>query len=799
MQNSPSVLEDKKSRNLSGDDVSDWDEVARQNRAAIRYFATTGLPISAVNLCAQSLVQGAPDLMSNSILLLAYFVLLFFAERFFIPERFKYSTLLVYLVEAPVMVMTILQGTLWDPTHQAVTFLMFMLAVPVFILDSPFRVIGVTLGWSLLFVMLCLVTKDEAVVRLDVLHVLEYFLLSVAVTYTVLQLRFAMVASLQSANYNLQHDTLTGALNRSSLESRFNRYVGKPAFVAMGDIDRLTLIEDYYGAEAGHAVLCGFSSILKDVFGIGNTYRYGGDEFICIVRDVDEEDALRMVEECRSRFLELQIDGLPSALSSSFGYATGVPADEEQVRQMVQLANIYAHMVRQKGSTHILGGPCDASTLREGMVESSVNSHARAYEVNQLTGLPSMSYFTMRSEELLHSVADFARRPVVCYLKSGNFREFNETYGYAQGDELIRTMAHLLKEVLPNRHITYISGSRFGALVYFDEVETAMSHLTDGLNKVLQGKSSAVVKAGVAEWHEGDSVISLLDKARVAYDSVADQPDTLWRLYDQELDARIRMRRHLVAHLDQALDEGWVKVHYQPIVDARTGRLANLEALSRWLDPLYGLLPPFQFIGVLEDEGLLHKLSLYVVRQALADLTYLRERGFAIVPVSVNLSRKDFAECDMVAEIGALVDESGLSRDFIKIEITESAFMDTPELLTREVDRFREQGFEVWMDDFGSEYSTLNSLEELTFDLIKLDMRFMRNFVEGSRSATIVASILDMCHRLHITTLTEGVETPEQRDALCEMGCERLQGYLFSPPRQLQDLMSIAEAKGWMA
>ncbi len=799
MQNSFSALEDKRGHDASWDDASDWDEVARQNRAAIRYFATTGLPISAVNLCAQSLIQGAPDLMGNSILLLAYFVLLFVAERFLIPEKFKRSTLLVYLVEAPVMIIAILQGTVWDPTHPAVTFLMFMVAIPVFILDSPFRVIGVTLGWSLLFVLLCLVTKDGAVAGMDALHVLEYLLLSVAVTYTVLQLRFAMMASLQSATYNLQHDTLTGALNRSSLGSRLNRYVGKPVFVVMGDINRFTLVEDYYGVEISHAVLCGFSSILKDVFGIENTYRYGGDEFICFVQDADEPDALKMVEECRVRFHELHIDGLPTALSSSFGYAVGEPADVEEVRQMVQLANIYVHKVRQRGSTHILGGPCDAATLREGMVESNISGHARAYEVNQLTGLPSMPYFTMRSEELLHSVADFARRPVVCYVKSGSFRQFNDTYGYAEGDELIRNMALLLKEALPNRHVTYISGSRFGMLVYLDEVDAVMSHLVDGLDRTLQGKCAAVVKAGVAEWHQGESVISLLDKARVAYDSVAGQPDTLWRMYDQELDERIRMRRYLVSHLDQALNEGWIKVHYQPIVDARTGRLANLEALSRWVDPLYGLLSPLQFIGVLEDEGLLHKVSVYVVRQALADLKLLRERGFAIVPVSVNLSRRDFAQCDMVAAIGALVDESGLSRDFIKIEITESAFMDTPELLRHEVDRFREQGFEVWMDDFGSEYSTLNSLEELTFDLIKLDMRFMRNFVEGSRSATIVASILDMCHRLRITTLAEGVETPEQRDALQTMGCERLQGYLFSPPRQLQDLMSIAEAKGWMA
>ena len=170
------------------------------------------------------------------------------------------------------------------------------------------------------------------------------------------------------------------------------------------------------------------------------------------------------------------------------------------------------------------------------------------------------------------------------------------------------------------------------------------------------------------------------------------------------------------------------------------------------------------------------------------DFRRLEKNGIPLVPVSVNLSRNDFFECDIVEEIRAIVDESGYSRRLLNIEITESAFADDQGLLKSEVDRFRALGFAVWMDDFGSEYSTLNLLEHLNFDLIKIDMQFMRNFTSESKNAIILADIVGMCRRLGITTLVEGVETQEQYEALKQFGTDKLQGYLFSRPKSLDDL-----------
>lgn len=774
-------------------------EINRQNRLALRYFANAGIPVSIVNIAAQSLIKGLPHLTSQSSLLLIYFVCLSIAERFLIPQQCRRATLLVYLLEAPVLLVSILLGTVWDPSHQAMTFLMFMVVMPVFILDFPLRVMGVMLGWNLLFLFLCVTVKDPSTLRGDFLHTLEFFLFSLAVTYTVLRLRFEVMANLQRTRYHLQHDTLTNTYNRISLDGRLAQYVGKPLFVALGDIDHFTLIDDFYGTEMGEQVLVTFSSILKDSFGKANTYRMGGDEFICIAPQTHEKDGLDRIEACQHRFAHTQYEKVHVPLSCSFGYVTGAPQNTKELSNMIQLAIIYAHKVKLDGSTSIIGTPYDDEALRVGIAETNMDRHMRSYEINQLTGLPSMPYFVARTEELLQSVADLSRQPVVGYFNIEHFRDFNDKCGYQQGDKIIRKMTLLLREAFPGRHLTYISGSKFGVLCYKSEVDEAVKHVNDGMQS-LKTDEPIVVNAGFAEYHHNDSVIALLDKAITAHDYLdeigGEKP--LYRFYDSRLDAEIRMHQYLISHLDQAIEDGWLRVHYQPIVDARTGQLSNLEALSRWDDPIYGLLSPAQFISALEEEHLLYKLSLNVIRQALIDLRALERKGFTPVPVSVNLSRNDFFECDMVSEIDNLVKNAGFTTDMIKIEITESAFVVNQEMLRREIDRFHAKGFEVWMDDFGSEYSTLNLLEELDFDLIKLDMRFMRNFTGDGRNAAIVQTVIEMCHRLSITTLVEGVETAEQRDILVSMGCERLQGYLYSPPRQLSDLISLVVTRGWL-
>ena len=245
------------------------------------------------------------------------------------------------------------------------------------------------------------------------------------------------------------------------------------------------------------------------------------------------------------------------------------------------------------------------------------------------------------------------------------------------------------------------------------------------------------------------------------------------------------MHRYVIDHLDEAIEKGWVVPYFQPVVRTMTGKLCGLEALARWEDPTYGLLAPYLFIGALEDARLIHKLDSCIVRQVCRRYRDCVNRGQEVVPVSFNLSRLDFDLCDIVSVVESAVREYEVPRNMINIEITETVFGADPAFMVTMVDKFHIAGYQVWMDDFGSGYSTLNVLKDFDFDELKIDMEFLNRF--GEKSKTILASVVDMAKKLGIQTLAEGVETKEQSDYLRSIGCEKMQGYFYGKPTPYED------------
>ena len=781
---------------LKADELSKYrDEVNRENRMAVKFIAISGLPLGLASAVAQAVFlpdPSTPIVSLRSSWIFIYFIFLFILERFFIPKECNHGALLIYAIEAPVLLISILLGSIWDPAHQAMTFFIFLMAMPVFILDRPGRLLCVFACWTILFLLACAAVKPPEILHRDILHAVEFFLASTAVTYVVVRLRRISLQRMGQARYLVEHDELTGARNRKSLERHGDDYVGKPILVVQTELDRLRLFNEFYGNAFGNQMLIEFARLMTESFGKEHTYRNSGDSMLGIAIDIPQQEYKALIDECRAKFRPYEIDGRSVDFSCAFGYVTGTASTVEEFQQMIQLANIHAYKARNSGRGQMVGSIFDEQQLKDGRIESIRRTHARAYETNQLTGLPSMSYFFAQTEELLATVVDLSRRPLIGFLKLEHIKEYNEKYGYAKGDELIKHAAGVLQTAFPQRVACSISGSQFGVMCYLDEVEPGMQAIVDALSQFEAG-FPASCKGGFAEYAGSDSVIALLDKARIAHANLKkgneNHGDMLYRLYDEKLDEEIRFRRYIVSHLDEAIEKGYLEVHYQPIIRSVTGKICNEEALSRWNDPVHGFLPPFRFIPPLEEERQIYKLSLHVVRQILKDFKRKQELGVPIVPVSVNLSRHDFEQCDMVQEISSIVDASGFSRDLIVIEITESAFIKNQELLKREVQRFRQSGFQVWMDDFGSEYSTLNLLQELDFDLIKIDMQFMKNFSQSNRNLIIVSDIIDMAKRMGIITLIEGIETDEHYHALRAMGCNKLQGFFFDRPNDFDSVL----------
>lgn len=254
------------------------------------------------------------------------------------------------------------------------------------------------------------------------------------------------------------------------------------------------------------------------------------------------------------------------------------------------------------------------------------------------------------------------------------------------------------------------------------------------------------------------------------------------------------LKSYILAHFDEALEKHWIELYLQPVVRILTGDLCNFEGLSRWNDPVYGLLTPGKFIPILEETRQIHKLDMYLVELICRALRWWLDHGHPTVPISFNLSRLDFEAVDVFATIESLRRKYDVPRDLLRIEITESIIAQKGDQVHEVLDKLRSSGYEVWMDDFGSGYSSLNILNEVDADLLKLDRAFLRNFTAKSRK--IVVSIINMAKRLDMRTLAEGVETEEQLDFLRHIGCDRAQGYLFSQPLPPLEVMEKMKAQG---
>ena len=252
-----------------------------------------------------------------------------------------------------------------------------------------------------------------------------------------------------------------------------------------------------------------------------------------------------------------------------------------------------------------------------------------------------------------------------------------------------------------------------------------------------------------------------------------------------ETTKNLDLEQYIVGHLDEAIEKGYIKPYFQPVIRTVSRQLCGMEALARWDDPVWGLLPPSSFIDVLERHRRIHELDSCIIRQV---CTLYREavlgRG-VLIPISINLSRLDYELCDIFAVVEEAVQENMMPRSFLCIEITESALNENAALMRQYIDRFRNAGYQVWMDDFGSGYSSLNVLKDFIFDELKVDMWFLSDFHQRSRK--ILSSIVHMAKEIEIQTLVEGVETEEQFRFLRNIGFEKVQGFLFGKPMPYLD------------
>ncbi len=290
----------------------------------------------------------------------------------------------------------------------------------------------------------------------------------------------------------------------------------------------------------------------------------------------------------------------------------------------------------------------------------------------------------------------------------------------------------------------------------------------------------------VEEADIGGDIGSICDKALLALRSLKGKYGEYYKYYDASMRDKLLEEQEIIGEMADALASGQFDIYLQPQYNHATGALVGAEALVRWFHPTKGMIPPGRFIPVFERNGFIAKLDEYVWERACRLLRAWMDEGLSPVPVSVNISRVDIynpALCDTLVNLLKTYD---LPPALLRLEITETAYVDNPSQLIDVVMRLRAAGFYMEMDDFGSGYSSLNSLKDVPVDLVKLDMRFLTSAGYEGRGGVVLSSVVRMMQWLDLGVMAEGVETHSQADYLKSIGCELVQGYLYAKPMAVE-------------
>ncbi len=414
----------------------------------------------------------------------------------------------------------------------------------------------------------------------------------------------------------------------------------------------------------------------------------------------------------------------------------------------------------------------------------------RANLYDQLTGLSNMGHFLGVAHNFYDEMIQANQEPCMLYIDLIGMKTFNMKYGFAEGNKLLQAFADFLKKRFGEERCARFGQDHFIVSTNAEKLDARLDAFIEDCELINGGKSLPVRIGIFLDSYERHTPASIsCDRAKEASDVNRSLLTSNYNYYSTEMLAQIELRQYIIDNLDRAIAEGWIHVHYQAIVRASTGKVCDEEALARWVDPERGVIPPNVFIPILEDAQLAYKLDLDVLEQVLKKMRRIADAGLYVVPSSINLSRSDFLACDIVEEVRTRVDASGFDHSKINIEITETVIATNFDFMSKQISRFRDLGFQIWMDDFGSEYSSLDFLQNLHFDLIKFDMRFMQQFEYNGKSKVILTSLIKMALGLGIDTVVEGVETQKQVDFLRAVGCNMLQGYYFIRPIPFETIM----------
>jgi len=493
-----------------------------------------------------------------------------------------------------------------------------------------------------------------------------------------------------------------------------------------------------------------------------------------------------------------------------FCHGTTVVVGEDETLTKVVAATLARPVVEQHDDVVVVD---QAGTKGIAQVATVLAALAKEYAEqalhDPLTGLGNRSLLVRLAEHALLDDGMAGRRTGLLVLDLDRFKDVNDTLGHEAGDELLRQVGGALRasSTVAGGVATRLGGDEFAVILPGLQLreDDGSDDPLDALANRLRRSGEKLLAAAAGPFALAGSVVTVEGSVGAAW-----SPDhgvdlaTLLRRADSAMYQAKRERTRvqvwspmtmnpppvaltLLTQLKRAVPAGQLRLHYQPVVDARTGAMDGAEALVRWYHPQRGLLPPGAFLSIAESSDVIHELTDWVMDKAIAQAATWAEAGRPL-PVAVNLSARMLIHDDLPARVGRLLDKHSLAPHLLTLEVTESAVMTQPGAAAGRLADLRTLGVRVALDDFGTGFTSLSMLAEMDFDELKVDQVFIAEATKGGASAAIVHSVLDLGHRLGLQVVAEGVEDEPTAAFLRRLGYDRLQGYLYGRPTPAAEL-----------
>ncbi len=509
------------------------------------------------------------------------------------------------------------------------------------------------------------------------------------------------------------------------------------------------------------------------------------------------------------------------------------PADRSKVSSAIadglRIGKAYNVTFRTKRSdgtecvVHLLAEPVvDASgkvvrfrgTVQDTTEREKAESQIRllAY-YDGLTGLPNRERFKEQAERAMSAAQRGGTKMALIYIDLDHFKRINDTLGHTAGDTVLRGVAKALTNIVRGTDIvakvdaeTSVSSSlaRLGGdeftimLTGLSRSESAArvaKRILQALSRPLRIDDREYVvtgSMGIAVYpDDGADVDLLLRNADIAMYAAKEDGRNNYRFFSEEMNARMLERLAIESDLRKALERDELLLHYQPQVESLTGKVVAFEALVRWEHPTKGMVPPFEFIHIAEETGLIIPLGEWVMRAACEQATSWHRAGYAEMRVSVNIASQQLTESDLVATVQKVLESTGLDGAHLEFELTESSLMSDVETTTQTLWNLKKIGLSLAVDDFGTGYSSMNYLKRFPLDALKIDRSFVRDLNVDANDAAIAKAVIALAKALDLSTIAEGVEEEEQLAFLRALGCDLIQGYYFSRPMPADEIIEF--------